>query len=152
MTTRIKRHRIVVAAVALLLVGAAVAAAAWMLNGSGQGAAKVGSLSDVTVGVGTPTDSLYPGNDGSGTFTIDNPNAALVLVAARVGDGSGTTSNPACGYGNLAVNPTSGLSIAVPAGHSTITVPGLFHLDSSAPQSCQGVTLSRDVGLSFSTP
>ncbi|MET0600434.1 MAG: hypothetical protein ABW167_00415 [Baekduia sp.] len=147
-----KRRRTIALGLALVAVAASVAAAAWMLNSNGQGAAKVGTLSDVTVSAGDPTDDLYPGNDGAGTFTIDNPNGALVLVATRVGDGSGTTSNPACGSGNLSINPASGLSITVPSGHSSVRVPGLFHLSSDAPSSCQGAKLTRDVGVTFATP
>jgi hypothetical protein len=153
-TKRHPKRRRVVAFLALFAIAASVAAAAWILNGHGSGAVKVGTLSDPVVSAGVPDGVVYPGGTAAGAFTINNPNdGALVITAIRDGDGSGTSSSPgSCGYGNLSSNAKSGLSISVPAGSSTVTVPGAFTLSPDAPQGCAGATLTRDVGLTFSTP
>lgn len=137
---------------ALLLVPGA-AYAAWTVSAHGKGAGKVGTLQAPSVSEGAPSADLLPGADGSATFTIVNPNPmALNVVDVDAGpDGITSSDQAACPASNLSINSLRGQTITVPKGSSTVSVPGAYHLSSSAPSSCQGVTFSADTALGFST-
>lgn len=148
-----RRRRITALAVVICLAAAGTALAAWFLMGHGQGGVRVGSLSPVSISSGAPSTSLYPGNDGSATFTIVNPNGALVIDSITNGDGTSAADSSCPTIANfLSVNALSGLSIPVPAGTSTVVVPGAFHLSSGTPDSCQGASASKDINVHLATP
>lgn len=138
----------------LLIPGSAYAA--WTLTATGQGSAKVGSLSIPTVSAGTPdNETVLPGKTVSGSFKIDNGNdVALEVYDVQAGTGSGTsTSTALCDPTNLDIVGTGALAtpIRIAPGQSTVKIPGVFKLLDSAPEECQGVTLSRAIRLKFRT-
>jgi hypothetical protein len=151
----LRNHKKFSGVLAFFLIASTSAMAAWMVNGHGKAGTKIGKLDAPTITAAAPAPpDLYPGGDGPGTFTIDNPNTmALRITQASLGDpGDASTSNANCGVQYLTVNTKTGLDIAVPKGVSTVVIPDLFKLEADAGDACQGVTMSRDVNLKFSTP
>ena len=70
-----RQKRILIGGTAMfLIVGLGVAIAAWLVTGSGNGAAKAGELTTINVNAGTADRSLYPGGTGSLELSVTNPN------------------------------------------------------------------------------
>lgn len=151
----LKNHKKIAGIAGFFLIASTSAMAAWMIQGHGKGSTKIGKLDAPVITAATPAPpDLYPGGDGPATFTIDNPNnMPLKVTQASLGDPQdATTSNPSCGVQYLSVNAKTGLDIDVPKGTSTVVVPDLYRLAGDAPDACQGVQMSRDISLKFSTP
>jgi hypothetical protein len=151
-TSSTKRR--VIGAVAVLMLAAGVAAAAWFVVGHGQGATGIGTLQTPTVAPSSsyPSD-CFAGQDCVAHVVITNNNpSALVLTASAAGAAPGDTSSITnCDWQNVSVVPLTGLSIAIPVGSTEIAIPGALHLASSAPSSCQGQHVSRALDLTFAT-
>ena len=141
---------------ALVLVLAGTALAAWLLTvDNAPGGGKIGSLTAPTVTAGTPLGNpLTPGNDGDGSFTIDNPNGSLIITGTSIASGDPSASGlpPYCMGNFITARALTGLSIPVPNGRTTVKIPGAFHPDSSAPPECAGQTFTKELKLTFSTP
>ncbi|MBA3735144.1 MAG: hypothetical protein H0W90_08105 [Actinobacteria bacterium] len=143
--------RKLVAAPLAVLAFAGVAFAAWtLLNVTGQGGVKGGTLANPTIAATfSGVQGITPGNSGDVGLAINNPNGAMVLthLAPNVGGNGDTSACPA-----LSIKDTTGLTIAVPAGASTVIVPNGAQMASSAPTSCQNAQISLGVVADFSTP
>lgn len=145
-----RRSRIIGAVVGFVLSASLVAVAAWLVSGTGPGTTQIGTLVAPTITAGTLAGNekqCFPGGTCDGVFAISNPNGALVVTGLSDGGmGTGTCAD------QLLTNPQTGLSIPVPAGSSTVTVPNAFALATAAPSSCQGTTATRVAVLQFATP
>src|SRR2546422_11534689 len=96
LTMRTPRKRRLVVALAVLLlaiVAVGVGVAAWSLGGSGNGAAKATTASNITLAAasGFTTADLYPGATGGLTLRATNPNSFPVRITTVSGNGTITS-------------------------------------------------------------
>lgn len=143
----------VVAGIVLAVAAAGSAAAYFTALGSGSGAASSATaVQSVTLTVGAASGDLYPGGTGTVTTTATNTAGAAVRLSSLALD---TTQ----GSGGFAIDaahstcPTSALSFTtqtnggagwtVPAsGSLTITLAGALAMTTTAPDACQGATIT----------
>jgi hypothetical protein len=152
----------VIALFLAVLVGGGIAAAAWLVTGTGAATSQAASAVSLTVSAGSPTASLYPkpaagyGSRSVGAVqaTVANPNPFPVqLTSATFG---AVTATPLAGRTCAASNvvATGPVTLATPitlaAGASgvAVTVPGALEMLSTADNGCQGATFSVQVTLS----
>jgi hypothetical protein len=145
------------ASVATLLTGALLAAsiatAAWLANGSGSGAAKAITATDLTVEVATASADLYPGfQNGDLYLKINNPNPYGVTVTQiDAGTDPVTSDSAACDTGGseVTLDASTVVSIDVPAGGSTTTsVANIVNMGLDSDDACQGATFDIPVDVS----
>ncbi len=146
------------ASVATLLTGAMLAAslatAAWLANGTGDGAAKAITASDLTVEVASAgAGDLYPGFANGDLFLkINNPNPYRVTVTqVDAGAGSVTSDSAACDTGGseVTLDASTAVSIDIAAGGSTTTsVPNIVTMGLDSDDACQGATFTIPVDVS----
>jgi len=144
------------AAVVAVFLGAAltgsVALAAWVATGTGSGAAKAITATDLVVVNGTAVADLYPGfanGDLELTVTNDNPYAVEVTSVQRTGS-SITSDNATCDTngsgvtmdaGSIAVGPVS-----IAAGATVnIAVDDVMNMATTSDNACQGATFTVPV-------
>lgn len=133
----------------------AVAVEAVMTLGTGTGTAAASSAVPVTLGRATGGADLRPGGRGTVRLVATSSAEAVVRLArldldtAR-GDGGFTTDRPGCpgsAFGFTAQD-RGGEGWAVPAraggvdGSLAIALPGAVSMTSTAPDACQGVTVT----------
>lgn len=159
-----RRRKVLATFMTCLIAGlGAVALAAWLTDGTGEGTTKVGNLSAPTVspdGSGSGFTGCLPGGDCAGKFSVKNDNNVDLVVTGidpAVGSAdTGTTNQPACPYTEITTNSKTGLvnqGYTAPANSTTtITVPGAYKLAADAPSVCQGALLTRGATLHFTTP
>ena len=152
----IRRHKKFSGILAFFAIASASALAAWLISSSGGGATKIGTLAAPVVTAGTvdPGTALLPGGDAAAFVSVQNTNAVpLTITGVSEGgtDADATGFDPFdCPASNMSVNTLSGLTVNVPANATTtVSVPGAFHLKSTAPTGCQGKTVGRKLALSF---
>lgn len=89
---------------------AALAVAAWLTDGEGNGRSKGGQLQAPTVAPGqNNTVGMLPGETGYGGFTVNNPNSVALRVTAV-----NTPLNPGGATSSAGVNcPASNVSVNV---------------------------------------
>jgi hypothetical protein len=150
------RKRRVAAASGTLALCAALAFAAWLVDGQGPGRGQVGQLQAIVVEAGaTAADSeCFPGELCAATFTITNPNSQaleITSVADIPGDPfnfiSGTCA--ALSVPGTAVSPPIALP---PGGPHAITIPDVFALAADAETGCQGAEFTKNVNVGAQTP
>ncbi|SFP13435.1 hypothetical protein SAMN05660464_2166 [Geodermatophilus dictyosporus] len=161
-STRRRRVGVVLLGTAVLL-GSGVATATWLASGTGSGAARAATVSDLVVSPGVPAGTLYPKPSGgygaatTGTVvaTVSNPNAfAVDLTTATLGTVTATPlSGRTCASGTVVpAQPSVPLSpaVRVPAGASgvQVTVPGALEMLPTAEDGCQGASFSVVLTLS----
>jgi hypothetical protein len=97
---------------------------------------------------------LFPGQTGSLTFRINNPNVGgLNLIALNGGPATITPSSGSCPASDFTFNPQTGLNIPVPQGTTVVVVPGAITLKSTASTDCQNLTVDvGNINSQFSTP
>jgi hypothetical protein len=117
----------------------------------GRGA--VGSLTapSVTQAADSTGTECLPGQLCSMKVTVNNPNSAtLTLTGVSYGSLSTVfqkpfgTTDASCPGTNGAVHNLTGLSISIPAGTTTVTLPGVYTLSGSAPTACMGDAVILD--------
>jgi hypothetical protein len=160
-----RRVAAVLGAVALLIVGTAVAYAGVVVWGFGLGTAKTISAVSLTVTADTSQAAdLYPGASGAIYFTIANPNPyPVTLTSASLGtphnqDGASACQASTNGTTNLTV--TTGaipIAITVPARAGAgvgnpasvgASLPGAVQMTMQAASSCQSQVFLVQVTLS----
>lgn len=150
MRHRITRKRALVALLALVLVAAGVAVAAWLTSGSGPGAAKAGELADlvVTADASVITKQLVPGGTGDVGIKVENPGTTPLILKSYVGPSFGTAvTAPGCTGSVTWTGLVNGTlpNIPLAAGASvSVKIADALTMNAAAPDSCQGV--------SFTTP
>lgn len=125
--------------------GAGSAYAFFSGSGTGSGATVAGTVSAVTVeqATGTVSNQLQPGGTGDLLITVDNPNARALTLTSVTQNGSVTSVGGSSCTGatsGVSIPSSSGLSITIPSGTHTITVPGGVQMSSSSASGCQGAS------------
>jgi len=160
--SKLSKRSSVVALFMAVLVGGGVAAAAWMVTGTGTASSQAASAVSLTVTAGTPTASLYPKPStgyaspavGAVVALVDNPNPFPVkLTSATFG---ALTATPLAGRTCTAANVvapapvTLATPITLPANSvdTAVTVPGALEMISNADNGCQGASFGVSVTLS----
>jgi hypothetical protein len=156
----LKKHRVMGSVFGFLLAASLTAVAAWLVTSTNNdpatgGKAKSGSLAAPTweaVVNGEIASTLYPGETGSLTFKINNPNTQPVKLTKLEPNGTfnkQTTPNGACASSftvNLGGDGTlynNAAGIPLPASASTVVqIPGAVTLDAATPTTCQSQTVS----------
>ncbi len=141
----------------LLLVSVAVAA--WFITQGSQSGGKIGTLTAPVVSAASPVGSgCLPGGTCSASVQVDNTTGSALTVSGTESLVGGFINgapqqpsgfNSSCPSSVLSSPTKTGLSVSVPAGASTVTIPGVFTLDSSAPDACQGVAFTYPIKLTF---
>jgi hypothetical protein len=160
------RHRRVRALLVVLLLAAAAlpgtaAYAWWSGSGSGSGSASAGTLEALVISgdAATPTSQLLPGQTGSVTLLVHNPNAfpvRLVAVTRVVSSEISVSGASGCTIANSGISFTdqTGLSISVPTGvdWQEIQLPDAVSMAASSDDACQGAAFGIPVQLTVRTP
>lgn len=152
-----RKRRIAASATTMGLV-AAIAFAAWLVDGEGPARGKVAELQalvvDATV---TPGDACYPNGTCDMRFRVTNPNpGALVLTDVVNSDGGEpfviANGHPANCAQYLSLNGGVIAEQPIPSGGPTeFTVPNGFKL-TDAPTACQGSEFTKMVKVKARTP
>jgi hypothetical protein len=157
---KLRNRATVIALLVVAALGGGIAAAAWLVSGTGAATSQAATAVSLTVSPGTPTASLYPkpaagyGSPSVGAVvtTVSNPNPFPVqLTSATFG---AVTATPLAGRTCAASNvvATGPVTLATPvtvAANSTapVTVPGALEMISAADNGCQGATFTVQVTL-----
>jgi hypothetical protein len=142
---RRRRRAALIAAGAAIAVGVTggIGYAVWLASGSGPGAAQATSAQALSVVAGTVPASahLYPGATRDVVFDVTNPNPYNVQVTSATL--STVTGVGGCPAGEFTVNPGSVTPVTINASSTqTVTVTGGLTMKLSAPDGCQGVTVT----------
>jgi hypothetical protein len=137
---------------AVALVSAGIAVAAWNVTGSGTGYAKAGSASALTLGdaSASTTADLFPGASGAVKVKVTNPNSFPVRITAVSGNGTITSDKGAACDASTGVTfaNQSGLAVDVAAGAtSTFTLAGAVSMSNASDNACQGAVFSVPVSV-----
>ena len=144
------------AAAAGLVVGGAIAFAAWSATGTGTGSSLAYSAQTVTINaVALPSSaaSLFPGGPaGAVYFTVSNPNPYPIKITNIAWSAPVSNNVAACPSSMISVDPnapTSGFNLTVPATATSnqIQVNSVLDLAFSAPDACQGIGFSVSVSV-----
>ncbi|MGZ5403514.1 MAG: hypothetical protein ACXWDL_02575 [Nocardioides sp.] len=137
-----KRSKIItISAAIVVLVVAGAAIAAWLITGTGQGAAKAGTAGNLTVAAGTATGDLYPGaTNGDVYITVTNSNSYPVdLTTATI---TGTVTPSECLVTvNAGPIDLSTLPNIAAGDTANVTLTDVLSMG-DAPNSCQGRDLT----------
>jgi hypothetical protein len=148
-----KRKLIVIAGVLVLaIVAVGVGLGAWSLGGSGNGAAKATTASNVTLADATAFTSadLYPGATGNLKLRVTNPNPFPVRITTVSGNGTITSDKGAACDASTGVTFTNqtGLTLDLAAGATgTLTVPSSVSMSNASDNSCQGAVFTVPVSI-----
>jgi hypothetical protein len=141
----VRRHPWTATVLAFVLCSAVGAIAAWFVTTSGPATTKGATLTSPTLVAASSAETtadLFPGQNGTLTLKVHNPNPADIYLS-EVSDGvqAVTSSNAGsgCSASNVTLNTRTGLHIGpIPANQtSVIQVPAAVHMDENAPTSCQ---------------
>lgn len=137
-----KRSKMItIVAVSTVLLVAGVAIAAWLITGTGSGAAKAGTAGTLTVAPATATGDLYPGaTDGDVYIKVTNDNDYPVDLTTATIVGPVTPANCL-----VTVNPgppvdLSGLDNIAPGASLDVTLADVLSMG-DAPEICQNADL-----------
>ena len=151
----------VIALFLVALIGGGVAAAAWLVSGTGAATSQAASAVNLTVTAGSPTASLYPkpvagyGSTAVGAVValVDNPNPFPVrLTNATFGT---VTATPIAGRTCAATNViapapvtlATPVTLAANSVDTAVTIPGALEMLQTADNGCQGASFSVQVTL-----
>jgi hypothetical protein len=143
----------VVAAIAALAVTSFIFAA-WSTSGSGNGYAKAGTASALTIGDATASTvaDLYPGATGAVKLQVTNPNSFPVKITSVAKQTSGTITSDKGAACNAATGVTftdqTGLALVVAAGAtSTFTLSNAVAMSNASDNTCQGAVFTIPVDV-----
>ncbi|MDQ3770976.1 MAG: hypothetical protein M3343_02660 [Actinomycetota bacterium] len=143
-----RKLSLVGATLAVFLIGSVVFAA-WLVTGTGNGAAQATTADDLVVTAGSTTGDLFPGADGDVKLSIENPNPFDVDVKTIVGDGAITSAAPGCtttGVSFADQNAVTGMTIAAGATEA-VTLDDAASMDNTSDNACQGATFTVPVSI-----
>jgi hypothetical protein len=149
-----RRRKLIVASVVLLaaIIAVGVGLSAWSLGGSGNGAAKATTASNITLADATAftTADLYPGATGNLKLRATNPNPFPVRITAVSGNGTITSDKGAACDASTGVtfSNQTGLTLDLAGGATaTLTVPNAVSMSNASDNSCQGAVFTVPVSL-----
>ena len=147
-----RRRPLALLLAALTVLVAGVAAAYWIITGTGSAAATTASPSALTLTPATPTAQLYPGGQATVVLTVTNPNPGAIRVGSLALDttqGSGgfavDGAHSACGLSTLsfATQTNGGAGWTVPgSGNLPVTLTNALSMGTGAANTCQGAAFS----------
>ncbi len=153
-TIRLSRKLVVALAAIAALVGTGIVFAAWSTSGSGNGYAKAGSASALTIGdaSASTTADLYPGATGTVKLKVTNPNSFPVRITAVAKQTSGSITSDKGAACNASTGVTftdqSGLTLDLAAGAtSTFTLSGAVSMSNASDNTCQGAIFTIPVDV-----
>ncbi len=153
-TIRLSRKLFFVLAALAALSVTGIIVAAWSTSGSGNGYAKAGSASALTIGDASASTSadLYPGASGAVKLKVTNPNSFPVRITAvsKQAAGSITSDKGAACNASTGVTFTDqgGLTLDLAAGAtSTFTLSGAVSMSNASDNSCQGAIFTIPVDV-----
>ena len=150
-----KRNVIAASMTLIVMVAVGFVYAAWTTSGTGSGYAKAGTsqaLTTVDVSA-TTTASLYPGQSGSVTVKISNPNGYNVRVTGislngQQSDIAADAGHSGCTTTGVTFTNQSGLSLDVNAGSAAeFTLNSAASMTNASLNACQGATFTIPVSL-----
>jgi hypothetical protein len=153
-TIRLPRKLFFVLAAVGALVVTGILFAAWSTGGSGNGYAKAGSASALTIGdaSASTTGDLYPGATGAAKVKITNPNSFSVRVTAGTKQAAGSITSDKGAACTASTGVTfadqSGLTFDLAAGATgTLTLTGAVSMSNASDNSCQGALFTIPVDV-----
>ena len=148
-----RKHFFVVIAIAALVVSG-VLYAAWSTTGSGNGYAKAGTSSALTIGdaSASTTADLYPGATGSVKLKVTNPNPFAVRITTVTKQTGGTITSDKGAACNASTGVTftdqTGLALDVAGGATqTFTLSSAVSMSNASDNSCQGAIFTIPVDV-----
>lgn len=153
-TIRLSRKLFFALAAVVALVATGLLFAAWSTSGSGNGYAKAGSASALTIGDASASTSadLYPGATGAVKLKVTNPNSFPVRITAVAKQASGSIASDkgaACdALTGVTFTNQSGLTLDLAAGAtSTFTLSGAVSMSNASDNTCQGAVFTIPVDV-----
>lgn len=153
-TIKLPRKLFATLVVIAALVVTGVLFAAWSTSGSGNGYAKAGSASALTLGDASASTSadLFPGTTGAVKLSVTNPNSFPVRITAVAKQAAGSITSDKGTACNAATGVTftnqSGLTLDLAAGAtSTFTLSGAVAMSNASDNSCQGAIFTIPVDV-----
>lgn len=153
-TIKLPRKVVFVLAAIVVLVLSSIVLAAWSTSGSGNGYAKAGTASALTLNdaSASTTADLYPGANGSVKVSITNPNSFPVRITAvsKQAAGSITSDKGAACNASTGVTFTnqSGLALDLADGAtSTFTLANAVSMTNASDNTCQGAVFTIPVDV-----
>jgi len=143
----------VIALFLAVLVGGGVAAAAWLVSGTGTVTTQAATSTSLTVTGGTSSASLYPGASTAVVANVTNPNPFPVrLTGATFGAVTVTPlAGKTCAAGNVTVSGpvtlASPVNLAAGSSATPVTIANALTMVSTAADGCQGATFTVQVTL-----
>jgi hypothetical protein len=153
-TIRLSRKLFFVVVAIAALVVSGVLYAAWSTTGSGNGYAKAGTASALTIGdaSASTTADLYPGGTGSVKLKVTNPNPFGVRITTVTKQTGGTITSDKGAACNASTGVTftdqTGLALDVAANAtSTFTLSGAVSMTNASDNTCQGAIFTIPVDV-----
>lgn len=155
---RVSTRGVVALTLPAAVLGGGQALAYWSETGTGTGTgATAAAAAVVTLAPATPTASMYPGGNGDVSVAAMNPGATEVVLPSLQLDTTQGTAGLTVDAGHSACPTTAftfvpqdngGAGWTVPgssggnAGHVVLNLPQALQLAASAPDACQGATVT----------
>ena len=153
-TIRLSKKFFVFVAVVIGLMATGVIYAAWSTSGSGNGYAKAGTASALTIGAASAstTADLYPGSSGAVKLKVTNPNPFAVRITTVTKQSGGTITSDKGAACNASTGVTftdqTGLALDVAGGAtSTFTLSGAVSMSNASDNTCQGAIFTIPVDV-----
>jgi hypothetical protein len=153
-TIRLSRKLFFALAAIAALVVTGILFAAWSTSGSGNGYAKAGTASALTLGDASASTSadLYPGANGAVKVSVTNPNSFPVRITtvAKQAAGSITSDKGAACNASTGVTFTdqTGLTLNLAANTtSTFTLNNAVSMSNASDNTCQGAVFTIPVDV-----
>ena len=153
-TIKLPRKVVFVLAAIVVLVLSSIVLAAWSTSGSGNGYAKAGTASALTLNdaSASTTADLYPGANGSVKVSITNPNSFPVRITAVSKQAAGSITSDKGASCNASTGVTfttqSGLALDLAAGAtSTFTLANAVSMSNASDNTCQGAVFTIPVDV-----
>jgi hypothetical protein len=141
------------AAIAALVV-TGILVAAWSTGGSGNGYAKAGTASALTLNDASASTvaDLYPSSNGAVKLSVTNPNLFPVRITAVTKQAGGTITSDKGAACNASTGVTftnqTGLALDLAAnGTSTFTLNNAVSMSNASDNSCQGAVFTIPVDV-----
>jgi hypothetical protein len=153
-TIRIPRKVFVALAAIVALVATGVIVAAWSTSGSGNGYAKAGTASALTIGDASAATvgDLYPGGTGSVKLKVTNPNPFAVRITTVAKQAAGTITSDKGAACNASTGVTftdqTGLALDVAGGATqTFSLANAVSMSNASDNTCQGAIFTIPVDV-----
>ena len=153
-TIRISRKVFVAFAAVVALVATGVIVAAWSTTGSGNGYAKAGTASALTIGDASAATvgDLYPGGTGSVKLKVTNPNpfaVRITTVAKQTGGVITSDKGAACNASTgVTFTDQTGLALDLAAGATTtFSLANAVAMSNASDNTCQGAIFTIPVDV-----